>query len=59
MIMMIKFGLPQIIWLALGIFSIAFVAVHHGEEREPYNVNTEIAGFLIANALLFWGGFFS
>lgn len=57
--MMIKFGLPQIIWLALGFFSIAFVAVHHGEEREPYNVNTEIAGFLIANALLFWGGFFS
>lgn len=57
--MMIKFGLPQIIWLALGIFGIAFVAIHHGEEREPYNVNTEIAGFLIANALLFWGGFFS
>lgn len=56
---MIKFGLPQIIWLALGIFGIAFVAIHHGEEREPYNVNTEIAGFLIANALLFWGGFFS
>lgn len=57
--MMIKFGLPQIIWLALGIFGIASVAVHHGEEREPYNVSTEIAGFLIANALLFWGGFFS
>jgi hypothetical protein len=57
--MIIKFGLPQIIWLALGIFGIAFVAIHHGEEHEPYNVNTEIAGFLIANALLFWGGFFS
>lgn len=57
--MIIKFGLPQIIWLALGIFGIAFVAIHHREEREPYNVNTEIAGFLIANALLFWGGFFS
>ena len=57
--MIIKFGLPQIIWLALGLFGIAFVAIHHGEEREPYNVNTEIAGFLIANALLFWGGFFS
>lgn len=57
--MIIKFGLPQIIWLALGIFGIAFVAVHHGEEREPYNVNTEIAGFLIANALLLLGGFFS
>ena len=57
--MVIKFGLTQIIWLALGIFGIAFVAIRHGEEREPYNVNTEIAGFLIANALLFWGGFFS
>lgn len=57
--MIIKFGLPQIIWLALGIFGIAFVAIHHGEEREPYNVNTKIAWFLIANALLFWGGFFS
>lgn len=56
---MIKLGFPQIIWLALCIAGITFTAIHHGEEREPYNVNIQIIGFLISFGLLYWGGFFS
>lgn len=57
--MVIKLGFPQMIWLALCIIGITFTAIHHGEEREPYNVNIQIIGFLISSGLLYWGGFFS
>lgn len=57
--MIIKLELPQIIWLAFGIFGITFTAIHNEEERMPYNVFGEIMGFLTSLVLLYWGGFFS
>lgn len=54
----LSIGVPQIVVLVLYLFNIAFSAVHHGEEQEPYNVWITMLGVAVNFTILKWGGFF-
>lgn len=54
----LSIGVPQIVILVLYLLSFVLHAVHHGEEREPYNVWITMLGIAVNFAILKWGGFF-
>ena len=54
-----RFGMPQIIMIALIISSIIISIVNHGKKREPYNTYSVLIGAVFEVALLYWGGFFN
>lgn len=51
-------GTPQVVWICVVAFDIAYAAVNHGRPQGPYNVWATIAGSALGIALLWWGGFF-
>lgn len=57
---MVQIGIPQLIWLAILVGSIAVTFSRHGQPRKPstYNGWTSLVGGFVAFGLLYWGGFF-
>jgi asparagine N-glycosylation enzyme membrane subunit Stt3 len=57
--MMIKEALPQLIFMAIMMFSLGVELVEHGRPRKgKNNAFTALAGSALALFLLWWGGFF-
>lgn len=53
--------LPQILMIALTLFSLLMGANKHGKipKSEPYSFWTSLIAVAIQSALLIWGGFFN
>lgn len=52
-------GWPQIIYLALILYSIFEAASHHGEQRTGrHNLWATLVSAALSVGLVYWGGFF-
>ena len=49
--------LPQIVWIALTIFGLVWTSSRHGEPSQ-INAIAQFWGVLVANVILWWGGFY-
>jgi hypothetical protein len=56
---MIKLHAPQIIMLCFVLLSLLQEAHYHGKPRSNHNFWMNLINLLLAQSLLFWGGFYS
>jgi len=49
---------PILVLLALQMLGLGITLAKHGEEYK-HNFGTSMIGFVIANGLLYWGGWFA
>jgi hypothetical protein len=57
-ILIMYFGVPQVIYLALIILGLGIAIAKHGQPRDNYNGGVTFIAAIIELALLYWGGFF-
>jgi hypothetical protein len=51
--------LPQIIYIALTLIGIGFIASKHGKPQQPYNFWASLFSTIFIFILLYFGGFFN